>query len=65
MKPNPDMELVLPCVLHHVLVAADATSLQSLTGQLLVLIGDQVDTGREYLHWHLLGAQVEYPDFGI
>ena len=59
------MELVLAGILDHVFVAADAAGLKSLAGQLLVLIGHQVNTGREDIDWHLLGAQVKYPDLGV
>ena len=59
------MELVLSGILHHVLVAADASCLQCLTGELLVLIGDQVDTGWEDIHWHPLRSQVEDPYLGV
>ena len=59
------MELVLSGILHHVLVAADASRLQCLTGELLVLIGDQVDTGWEDIHWHPLRSQVEDPYLGV
>ena len=50
VESHPNMELVLPCILHHVLVTADAAGLQSLAGQLLVLIGDQVDTQGEHIY---------------
>merc|ERR1719320_749961 len=40
---DPDVELVLAAVLHKVLVAADTGSLQGLAGQLLQLIGHQVN----------------------
>ena len=65
VEPHPNMELVLPCEFHHVLVAADAAGLQRLAGQLLVLIGDQVDADREGVNGHLLGAKVKDPYFGV
>merc|ERR1719210_991463 len=60
-----DVELILGGVLHHVLVATDAASLEGLGGELLVLIGDQVDAEGELVHASLLTAQVEDPDLGV
>lgn len=65
MEPHSDVELVLPSKLHHVLVRTNAASLKRLAGQLLVLIGDQVHTHWEELHWSLLGSQVKDPDLRI
>ena len=59
------MELIFPCKLHHVLVAADAACLQSLAGQLLVLVRDQVNTSGEHIHRHLLGTQVKDSDLCV
>ena len=38
MKAYPQMELILPTVLHHVLVGTDPGSFQCLAGELFVLI---------------------------
>merc|ERR1712243_340579 len=65
MDTDLDVELILGRVLHHVLVAANTAGLQSLSGQLLVLVGDQVDAERELINACLLAAQVEDPDLGI
>lgn len=54
MEPHPNMELVFPGKFHHVLVATDAAGLERFAGQLLVLIGDQMDTEREGVYMHLL-----------
>ena len=47
------------------LVATDATGLEGLSRQLLVLIGDQVDAEGELVNASLLAAQVEDPDLGV
>jgi len=65
MHTDLDVELILGCVLHHVLVAANTASLKGLSGQLLVLVGDQVDAEREIVDISLLAAQVVDPDLGI
>ena len=65
MKAYPQMELILPTVLHHVLVGTDAGSFQCLAGELFVLIWDQVDTERKVVYGRLLGTKVIDPDFGI
>ena len=38
MEAYPQMKLILPTVLHHVLVGTDAGRLQCLTGELFVLV---------------------------
>jgi len=65
MDTDLDVELILGRVLHHVLVATDAASLEGLGGELLVLIGDQVDAEGELVDASLLTAQVEDPDLGV
>lgn len=65
VQTHADVELVLAAVLHHVLVAANTSSLQGLGTQLLVLVGDQVHAQGELLHAGLLAAQVEDADLGI
>lgn len=65
MQTHTDVELVLSAVLHHVLVAANTSSLQGLRAQLLVLVGHQVHAQGEVLHAGLLAAQVEDTDLGI
>lgn len=61
VESYPNMELVFPGMFDHVLVGTDPTCLQSLTGQLLIFIGDKMNTGWEYVHWHSLWTQVKYP----
>jgi len=62
---DPDVELVLAAVLHEVLVAADTGSLQGLAGQLLQLIGNQVNRQGELVNSSLLAAKIEDPDLGV
>jgi hypothetical protein len=59
------MERVLSSRLHHVLVGADTSSLQSLGRQLLVLIGDQMNTQRELVDTSSLASQVEDANLGV
>merc|ERR1719233_2287906 len=61
----PDVELILAAVLHEVLVAADTGSLQGLAGQLLQLVGHQVNRQRELIDSSLLAAKIEDPDLGV
>jgi len=65
METYPEMELVFAAVLHHVLVGTDAASLQSLTGQLLVLVRDQVNTKRKVVNGSLLSTKIIDPNLGI
>lgn len=60
MHTNTHVELVFSTMLHHVLVSTDTACLQSLTGQLFVLIRHQMDGHGEVVHRDLLGAQVIY-----
>lgn len=65
VEPYSDVELIFPGELHHVLICTDAASLQGLAGQLLILVGHQMHTQWEVLHWSLLGPQVKDSDFSI
>jgi len=49
----------------HILVGANAGSLKSLGTQLLVLVGDEVDTERELIDTCTLAAEVEDTDFRV
>merc|ERR1719245_467140 len=62
---DPDVELVLGRVLHHVLVAADPARLEGLGGELLQLAGHQVHAQRELIDARLLPAEVEDADLGV
>merc|ERR1712141_729276 len=48
MDTNSDVELILSAVLDEVLVAADPSGLHSLGGQLLQLVGNQVNGKGEF-----------------
>jgi hypothetical protein len=43
----------------NVLVGANTGGFESLGGQLLVLVGNQVDAGREVIHVSLLTTKIE------
>merc|ERR1719435_18725 len=62
---NPDVELVFAAVLHEVLVAADTSGLQGLAGQLLQLVGHQVNRQRELINSSLLTSKIEDPDLRV
>lgn len=59
------VETFLSGNLDEVLVGANTGSLESLGGQLLVLVGDQVDAEREVVYIGLLATEVEDADLGI
>jgi len=65
MQAYPDVEGILAAVLDHVLVGADAACLQGLRGELLELVGHQVDAEGEVIHAGLLAAQVEDAQLGV
>jgi hypothetical protein len=62
---NTEMETFLSGNLNKVLVGANTGGLKSLGGQLLVLVGDEVDAEREVVYAGLLATEVEDPDLGI
>jgi len=59
------MEGFLSTALYEVLVGANTGGLESLRGQLLVLVGDQVNAEREVVYVGLLATEVEDADLGI
>ena len=62
---DAQMEPLLSGNLDHVLVGANTGGLERLGGQLLVLVGDQVDAEREVVDVGLLAAEVEDADLGV
>jgi hypothetical protein len=62
---DTEMETFLSSNLDEVLVGANTGGLKSLGGQLLVLVGDEVDAEREVVYAGLLATEVEDPDLGI
>jgi hypothetical protein len=62
---DTEMEGFLSTVLDEVLVGANTGGLERLRGQLLVLVGDQVDAEREVVYVGLLATKVEDTDLGI
>merc|ERR1740123_1129732 len=65
MNTDSDVELILGCVLHHVLVAANTSGLKSLSRELLKFIRHKMDTQREFINSSLFAAQIENSDLGI
>ena len=65
MDSHSDVETILSTVLDEVFVAADTSSLQSLRGQLLQLVGHQVNGEGEFVDSGLLTSKIKDPDFGI
>ena len=65
MDSDPQVEGILPSTLGHVLVASNAGSLKSLTGNILLLPAHQVDTEGELIHSLLLHPNIIDPDLGI
>ena len=59
---DPQMERVLAGGLRDVFVGADTGSLKCFAGELLVLIGDEVDAVRELVDGGTFAAQVENAD---
>lgn len=59
---DPQVEGVLAGGLGDILVCADTGSLESLARQLLILVGNKVDTVRELVDISTLAAQVEDAD---
>lgn len=62
---DTQVETFLTSDLDEVLVGTDTGGLESLGGQLLVLVGDKVDTGREVVHVGLLATEIEDANLGI
>lgn len=62
---DTEMETFLSGNLDEVLVGANTGGLKSLGGQLLVLVGDEVDAEREVVYAGLLATKVENADLGI
>jgi hypothetical protein len=62
---NSQMERVLPGRLGHILVGADSSSLQRLTGKLFVLIGYQMTTKWEFINRSTLTAKIKNANLGI
>ena len=62
---DTEMERFLSTVLDEVLVGANTGGLERLGGQLLVLVGDQVNAEREVVYVGLLATKVEDADLGI
>jgi len=65
MHTDTDMELILSGSLDEVLVAADPGGLHGLGGQLLQLVGHQMDGQGELVNSGPLTSQIEDTDLGI
>jgi len=62
---DAEMETFLSGNLDKVLVGANTGGLESLGGQLLVLVGDQVNAEREVVDVGALAAEIEDADLGV
>jgi len=62
---DTEMETFLSSNLDEVLVGANTGGLESLGGQLLVLVGDQVDAEREVVDVRALATEIEDADLGV
>jgi hypothetical protein len=62
---DTEMEGFLSGSLDHVLVGANTGGLKSLGGQLLVLVGDEVDAEGEIVDVGALAAEIEDADLGV
>lgn len=65
VEPYTQMEGILAAVLGQVLVGTDTASLQGLGGDLLPLIGHQMDAQGEVIHASLFATQVVDADLGV
>lgn len=65
MQAHSDVELVLAAVLNEVLIAANAASLKGLRGQLLILVGYEMNAQGKVLNVSLLPAQIINSDLGV
>lgn len=62
---DAEVEGFLAGCLHHVLVGANTGGFESLGGQLLIFVGDQVDAEGKLVDVRTLAAQVENADLGV
>ena len=65
VNPDPQVEGVLSSRLGHVLIARDTGSLKSLTGHILLLPRDKVNTVGELINSLLLHSNIIDPDLGV
>ena len=65
VNSDSDMEVILTAVDLHVLVGGDTGSLESLRGDLLLLVGDHMDAGGELIPCALLLSSVIHTDLGV
>lgn len=65
MNSNSKVERILAGSLGDVLVGANTSSLESLRGDLLVLVADKVTAKGEVIDGSLLSAQVVYTDLWV
>jgi hypothetical protein len=65
VNPDPQVEGILTRTLGHVLVASNAGSLKSLTGNILFLPAHKVNAEGELIHSLLLHSNIIDPDLGV
>jgi hypothetical protein len=62
---HAEVETFFASQLDKVLVGANAGRLEGLGAQLLILVGDQVDTEREVIDGRTLAAQIKDPNLSV
>lgn len=65
VNAHTEVESILTCHLHHVLVGTDTSSFKGLRRNLLVFVTDKVDTERELIHRSLLATQIVDTDLRV
>jgi hypothetical protein len=65
VSAHTHVETFLAGNLDEILVGADARSLEGFGAQLLILVGHQVDAGREFIDIRTFTAQIEDADLGV
>lgn len=65
MGADAQVETLLAGDLGEVLVGANASGLEGLGGQLLILVGDEVDAEGEVIDVGTLATEIENPNLGV
>jgi co-chaperonin GroES (HSP10) len=65
VNPDPQVESLFTGSLDNVLVGANSSSLQSLGGQLLVLVGNEMATEGEVVDIGPLSSQIKDSNLGV
>jgi len=65
VRADSHVKGVLAYILDEVLVSTDTCSLKGFSGELFVLIRDQMDAQRELVYASLLASQIIDTDLGV